>query len=95
MHYVPVAEDFSDLEERLSWLRANDEEAHRIARRAADLFDSQFKSQNLFCYMRSLFARLVEASLLNPNAGDDLVWEPARVGSKLGREPLPSSKDLV
>ena len=34
-HFVPVAEDFSDLAERLEWCRAHDDECHEIARRAA------------------------------------------------------------
>jgi hypothetical protein len=34
VHFVPVANDFSDLAARLDWCRANDDECQRIARRA-------------------------------------------------------------
>ena len=36
VHFVPVAEDFSDLAERLAWCRSNDDECHEIARRGAE-----------------------------------------------------------
>jgi protein glucosyltransferase len=34
VHYVPVKADFSDLFEKIDWLRKNDEEAQRIVKRA-------------------------------------------------------------
>lgn len=34
-HYVPVKADFSDLFERIEWLRNNDDEARQIAKRAS------------------------------------------------------------
>jgi len=36
-HFVPVAADLSDLEERIDWLRTNDAEAQAIARRGQAL----------------------------------------------------------
>ena len=33
-HYVPIKKDFSDLKEKVEWLRQNDEEAKRIVNRA-------------------------------------------------------------
>lgn len=33
-HYVPIKKDFSDLMEKVEWLRQNDEEAKRIVNRA-------------------------------------------------------------
>ena len=34
VHYIPVEEDFSDLEDILAWARANDEKCKMISRRA-------------------------------------------------------------
>ena len=95
VHYIPVAEDFSDLDDRRAWLTAHDDEAQRIARNAADLFDAHFRSQDLFCYMALLFDRLQRATAPGGASATDLKWENARVGSKLGREPLPGAKDLL
>jgi hypothetical protein len=36
-HYIPVAADLSDLEERLDWARSNDAESKRIAERGRQL----------------------------------------------------------
>lgn len=51
VHYVPVANDFSDLGERLQWCRDNDAECEAIARRAgeraAEVYTPEFAAGQL------------------------------------------------
>ncbi|TPX75853.1 hypothetical protein CcCBS67573_g02874 [Chytriomyces confervae] len=50
VHYVPVKLDFSDLDERLEWLMAHDEEAKKITHNAQKLMKQWSNMKQLQCY---------------------------------------------
>jgi hypothetical protein len=46
-HFVPIANDFSDLAEKLDWCRANDDECRQIAERARQRSDWVYRPENV------------------------------------------------
>jgi hypothetical protein len=46
-HYVPVANDFADLAQKLEWCRTHDDECRRIAQRARRRAQSVYREQNV------------------------------------------------
>ncbi|KAJ3381087.1 F-actin-capping protein subunit beta [Entophlyctis sp. JEL0112] len=50
VHYVPIAFDFSDLEEKIQWLMANDDVARRINENARQLMKRMNEVSQLECY---------------------------------------------
>lgn len=54
-HYVPVANDFSDLAQRLEWCRSHDEECQRIAQRARQRAEDVYQAD---CVVRSVVRQL-------------------------------------
>ena len=50
VHYIPVALDLSDLEERVQWALQNDEEAQAIVRRANRVMSEEIRQEDLDCY---------------------------------------------
>jgi hypothetical protein len=50
VHYVPIRTDLSDLDEKIEWLLANDDEAHSIAINAKALMSTLGRYEHLQCY---------------------------------------------
>lgn len=50
IHYVPLAEDLSDLIERIEWLRANDEHARLLAEAALHVGQQLASDQAVWCF---------------------------------------------
>ena len=50
VHYIPVALDLSDLEERVQWALDNDGEAQAIVRRANRVMSREVRQEDLDCY---------------------------------------------
>ncbi|KAJ3192376.1 F-actin-capping protein subunit alpha, partial [Entophlyctis luteolus] len=50
VHYVPVKLDFSDLDERLEWLRNHDDEAQQISKNARLLMGQMGRISQIQCY---------------------------------------------
>ncbi|KAJ3237237.1 Glycosyltransferase Family 90 domain containing protein, partial [Chytriomyces hyalinus] len=50
VHYVPIQVDFSDLEEKLEWLIANDDKAKQIAVNAQSLVKQMSRYDEAMCY---------------------------------------------
>ena len=50
-HYVPIKADFSDLEEKVQWLRKNDDEAKNIVRRASVFARYHFSKEQIRRYL--------------------------------------------
>ncbi|KAJ3384860.1 hypothetical protein HDU84_002612 [Entophlyctis sp. JEL0112] len=65
VHYVPVALDYSDLEEKVEWLMKNDNAAKQISENARKLMNSLNEITQLTCY--SGLMMLEYAALYNPN----------------------------
>jgi spore maturation protein CgeB len=43
VHYIPIKKDFSDLFEKIEYLKNNDKEAERIAKNAQEFAREHFK----------------------------------------------------
>ena len=50
MHYVPVQIDFSDLDEKLTWLLDNDAEAEKIGERGKVLAERELDIDSMKLY---------------------------------------------
>jgi hypothetical protein len=57
VHYVPIQADFSDLVEKIKWLKQNDEKAKEISKNAVLFARFHFQEHEINNY---LFARLQE-----------------------------------
>ncbi len=55
-HYVPYRADFSDLLEKIAWLKQNDEAAKNIAKEASAFAEQNFTSAGVELYVRKLLA---------------------------------------
>ena len=66
-HYVPVANDFSDLAQKLAWCRAHDDECRRIAQRARRRAAAAYREQNV---ADIALAAMRKAYAPNPIRGD-------------------------
>jgi hypothetical protein len=53
-HYVPVAADYSDLEEKILWLREHDKEAEKIAKEAMKFYKKYLGKDGVFDYVQRL-----------------------------------------
>jgi hypothetical protein len=60
VHYVPVADDFSDIQERYKWCEANPEKCEDMIRKAKELFQSIYRDENVLKYVRDLLDLLIE-----------------------------------
>ena len=61
-HFVPVANDFADLAERLEWCRANDYECRQIAQRARQRAEEVYRPEYVSRVVARQWRRLLEAS---------------------------------
>lgn len=50
VHYVPYAQDCSDLEEKIQWLRSHQAEAKTIAQNAYDFADRNLRNEDVMLY---------------------------------------------
>ena len=63
-HYIPVADDLSDLVARIEWLRADDDRARRLAESALRVGRQAATKSAVFCF----FARALDALRALPRA---------------------------
>lgn len=49
-HYIPIAYDFSDLEDRIKWLQEHDDEARQIALNGMEFMKFYSRRQDMLCY---------------------------------------------
>ena len=54
VHFVPVKEDISDLQEKLQWVLANDDKAQVIVNNM-EKYASSLSTSHISCYVQSLF----------------------------------------
>jgi len=63
MHYVPVAEDFSDIQEKFEWCEANQEACQAMVNRCKALFQKVYRLSNV---IESTTSSLYKLSRLQP-----------------------------
>jgi len=56
-HFIPVAADLSDLVERITWARDNDNKAKKISENAQKFAEDHLLPQNVLCYHAQLLSR--------------------------------------
>lgn len=61
-HFIPVAADLSDLEERLHWCRAHDEESRQIGERARSLLRTEVTFERALDYLAAALSQVPPAS---------------------------------
>jgi hypothetical protein len=104
-HYIPVADDLSDLVARIEWLRADDDRARRLAESALRVGRQAATADAVFCF----FARALDALRALPHDAElfasdarlreagyrpaDDVW-PGRHGEGADRRRLPENCGL-
>jgi hypothetical protein len=60
VHYIPIADDFSDLQEKYHWCEDHPVECERMIVRCKDLFQKTFRFNNIMTYVQSIFERTPE-----------------------------------
>jgi len=58
VHYVPVADDFSDIQERFQWCEAHQTECQEMINRCRRLFQEVYRFHNVVNYTRDLLYKL-------------------------------------
>lgn len=59
IHYVPIADDFSDLQEKYHWCETHPEECERMVSNAKDLFQEVYRFSNVVEYSRNVLSKLI------------------------------------
>jgi hypothetical protein len=59
VHYVPVADDFSDIQERYKWCEANPKKCVEMIRNAKELFQTIYRHENVLKYVHNLLDLLM------------------------------------
>lgn len=59
IHYVPIADDFSDLQEKYHWCETHPAECETMISNAKDLFQSVYRFSNVVEYSRNVLSRII------------------------------------
>ena len=65
VHYVPVTDDFSDIQERFQWCEANQDKCEEIILKAKELFQTIYRHENVIKYVNSLLDLLMDEQASN------------------------------
>lgn len=60
VHYIPIADDFSDLQEKYQWCETHSLECERMIIRCKDLFQKTYRFSNVIQYVKSIFEKTRE-----------------------------------
>lgn len=58
VHYVPVEDDFSDIQEKFQWCEANQDKCETIIKNAKALFQKAYRFHNVIEYTKSVIDRI-------------------------------------
>lgn len=58
VHYIPVAEDLSDLYKQIQWCRLHDEECQRITQNALEFYNTTLQKEGILKYLRNTIVTL-------------------------------------
>jgi hypothetical protein len=59
IHYVPIADDFSDLQEKYHWCETHPVECETMVSNAKDLFQEVYRFSNVVEYSRNVLSKLI------------------------------------
>ncbi|KAJ3111634.1 hypothetical protein HK100_002625, partial [Physocladia obscura] len=96
VHYIPVALDLSDLEERLRWLKDNDEKAHQISINANMLMERVNRLEQMQCYagLTMLEYNRIYQNFVNVVSMTATTLTDNSKGSGFGKNLAHSDKDV-
>lgn len=60
VHYIPIADDFSDLQEKYQWCETHPLECERMIIRCKDLFQKTYRFSNIIHYVKTIFDKTAE-----------------------------------
>lgn len=63
VHYIPVREDLSDLEEKIKWVKEHETEANTIARNAQEYALNNLRKQNAVDYLANLLIMMSNGNM--------------------------------
>ena len=69
-HYIPVARDLSDLDQKLAWAKANDAQARAIGGNARSLAREHLRMEDVYCYHIMAFTRFAALQKFRPVVTD-------------------------
>jgi hypothetical protein len=71
VHYVPVADDFSDLQEQFAWCESHQEECRQMIKECRALFQQAYRYQNVLDYTRDALCKLsrLQPAYIDPTSG--------------------------
>ncbi len=72
IHFVPIAKDYSDVEEILTFLKENDEIAHNIANEGFDFIWNYLTLDSVQCYWNKLLEKYANLLKYNPKLNVNL-----------------------
>ena len=98
VHYVPVAEDLSDLVDKIRWAQENDAEARRIARAGQAYAWEHLLPHHVLCYHVRLFQEYARRQRGAPRVHDGMeaVPQPTAAGGEhvpCRRAPAAAERD--
>jgi hypothetical protein len=59
VHYIPVADDFSDLDEKFEWCESHEKECKIIVKNSIELFEKVYRFQNVVDYTLGVIDKLM------------------------------------
>jgi len=72
IHYIPVASDLSDLEEKIKWAKEHDEKARIISKNGRLFAEQNLMPLNIVCYHAQLLQRWSELLVDKVKVGEDM-----------------------
>lgn len=75
-HYVPISYLFSDLNEKIEWVRRNDAWSEQMTNRAFRYAKAHFSEYHISCYINRLFQKYKSLLAFEPKLNDEfLQWK--------------------
>lgn len=62
VHYIPVRDDFSDLDEKFEWCESHQQECEQIIKNSIDLFEKTYRFQNVVNYTLGVIDKILEGN---------------------------------
>lgn len=60
-HYIPIADDFSDLQEKYQWCETHPTECECIVQQAKQLFQQTYRMHSVMEYNKTVIAKIIDA----------------------------------
>lgn len=72
VHYIPVAADLADLEDKIKWAKDNDEKARNISKNGRLFVEDHLMPLNILCYHAQLLQRWSELLMEKVKVGKEM-----------------------